>query len=140
MARVQPILSWLDILQQEQKFEMTDGVSILEYWAKEVKEAQELLDGSSKFYHRGYRFQARLIFNATTQAQANGLRVGYNQGIELTFTPDPQEHPGITFKVRWINEWNFVYAYATRTDRYKGMIELEGTEILTSIPDWITIL
>lgn len=119
------------------EFEMADGISRAEYWFEEVKETHELHDGSGKFYHKGFKFHGRLIFTGTPQAQYDGLMAVYNLKTELNFIPRPLDYPNTNFEVRWINEFNLIYAYTVRTDRYAGEIELEGTEILTSIPSWI---
>lgn len=132
MPRIQPRLGVLD-----SEYEMTDGIAKAEYWFEEVKEAQELHDGSGKFYHKGYKFHGRLIFTAAPYSQYEGLRLEYNRHIELNFIPNPQDYPDTNFEVRWINEFNFIYAYTPRTDRYSGIIELEGTEILSSVPAWM---
>lgn len=118
------------------EFEMIDGVAKAEYWFEEVKETHELHDGSDKFYHKGFKFHGRLIFTGTPHAQYDGLRIEYNRKTELNFIPNPRDYPNTNFEVRWVNEFNFIYAYTVRVDRYAGTIELEGTQILTSIPIW----
>lgn len=116
------------------------GCRKADYWFEEIKETHKLDDGSSKFYHKGYKFRARLQFYMMPQATYDGLRAEYNRHTELNFIPRSSDYPATNFEVRWISPWNFVYAepqVATHTTPYwQGTIELEGTEILSSIPGW----
>jgi len=132
MAKIMPKLGRTGL-----EFEMTDGVFKAEYWFEEVRVRHELHDGSGKFYHKGFKFHGRLIFTGTPYAQWNGLRMEYNRKTELNFIPNPQDYASTNFEVRWVNEFNLIYAYTVRTDRYAGTIELEGTDILSSVPAWL---
>ena len=130
MARIKPQLGLTG-----SEYEIAEG-AVLEHWSEEVKATHELHDGSKKFYHKGYKFRARLTFLAMSKSQYDGLRAEYNRHTQLNFIPNPQDYPSTNFEVRWTNEFNFVYASKTRTDLYRGYIELEGTKILSSIPAW----
>ncbi|NVM23686.1 MAG: hypothetical protein HWN68_18150 [Desulfobacterales bacterium] len=116
------------------------GLFRADYRWEEVKATHELHDGSKKFYHKGYKFRARLEFHYMPQATYDGLRAEYNRHTELNFIPRFTDYPSTNFEVRWMNEWNFVYSspqVKTHTIPYwRGYIELEGTEIISSIPAW----
>ena len=116
------------------------GLFRADYWFEEVKVTHELHDGSKKFYHKGYKFRARLEFHYMPQVTYDGLRAEYNRATELNFVPRSSDYPSTNFEVRWMNEWNFVYSepqVKTHTTPYwRGSIELEGTEILSSVPAW----
>lgn len=131
MAKVKPLLGPLG-----DEYELEDGVSRLNHWFEEVKVTHALDDGSERYYHKGFIFRATLTFSSMTQAQYDGLKDEYDRHTELRFYPNPQEYPNTSFEVRWTNPFNFVYAYAVRTDRYQGTIELRGTEVFTEIPNF----
>lgn len=114
-----------------------DGCRKADYWFEEVKVAHEIHDGSKKFYHKGYKFRARLEFFMMPQTTYNNLRTEYNRHIELNFIPRSTEYPDTSFEVRWIGEFNFRYCHPYILTYWEGVIELEGTEILSSIPSWI---
>lgn len=114
-----------------------EDIEKADYWFEEIKESHELHDGSKKFYHKGYKFRGKLTFNRMPQITYEGLRAEYNRHTELNFIPNYEDYPSTNFQVRWINEWNFVYCYPYSFIYWKGTVELEGTEILSSIPGWI---
>lgn len=132
MALIKPLLG-----PTGTEFELADGVAKAEYWFEEVKVTHELDDGSSKFYTKGFKFHGRLVFNGMPQAQYDGLKTEYDRRTELNFVPNPQDYPATNFEVRWVNPFNLIYAYVSRTDRFVGTIELEGTEIFLNMPVWI---
>lgn len=132
MAKIQPKLG-----VSGSEHELTDGVSKLEFWFEEVKERHKLHDGSAKFLHKGYKFHSRLTFDLMSKTDYDGLLAEYNRNTELNFIPNPQEYPDSDFEVRWTNAFNFVLATRTRIEYFRGMIVLEGTEILSSIPAWV---
>ena len=117
-----------------------DGCRKANYWFEEIKEAHELHDGSKKFYYKGYKFHAILEFHYMPQATYDGLRAEYNRHTELNFIPRSTDYPSTNFEVRWTSEWNFVYSEPQikmhSTPYWQGFMELEGTEILSSIPAW----
>jgi len=116
------------------------GIFKADYWFEEVKATHALHDGSKKFYHKGYKFRARLSFRMMPDATYTNLRAEYNRHTELNFIPRATDFPATNFEVRWTNTWNFVYAEPQvkmhATPYWRGTIELEGTEILSSIPAW----
>lgn len=114
-----------------------EGIARADYFFEEVKEAHKLHDGSKKFYHKGYKFRALLEFEHTSQTAYDNLRAEYNRHTELNFIPRSEDHPDTNFEVRWVNEWSFVYSHPCDFSLWRGKIELEGTEILPSIPSWI---
>ncbi len=131
MATIKPKLGRVGL-----EYELASGVSKLEFWFEEVKERHELHDGSGKFYHKGFKFFARLTFGVMSKTDYDGLLAEYNRKAELNFIPNPQEYPDTNFEVRWVNTFNFIYATKTRIESFRGKIELEGTEILLTIPSW----
>lgn len=114
-----------------------DDIEKADYWFEEVKEIHDLHDGTKKLYHKGYKFRATLTLNRMPQTTYDSLRTEYNRHTELNFIPNFEDYPSTNFQVRWMNDWNFVYCYPYDFTYWTGSIELEGTEILSSIPPWI---
>lgn len=113
-----------------------DDIEKADYWFQEIKVTHGLHDGSSKYYHSGYKFRATLTFDRMPQATYDYLMAEYNRHTELNFIPNSDDYPSTNFEVRWTNDWNFVYRYSYSFVFWRGTIELEGTEILLTIPSW----
>ncbi len=133
------LVAELGLLASEYSIPET-GLHKADYWFEEVKVMQNLHDGSTKFYHKGYKFRAILGWGFMPQATYDGLRAEYNRHTELNFIPRATAYSSTNFTVRWISAWNFIYStpqvklYAT--PYWRGSITLEGTEILSSVPEW----
>lgn len=106
---------------------------------EEIAEKHILADGATvKTYHKGYKIFAELIFGENswiTQTDYDGLKAVYNLHKDINFIPYPATYPASQFTVRWVNEFDFQYL-RTLTDKYTGKIKLEGTKLLSSVPDW----
>lgn len=133
------ITAKLGVLDSEYTIPDT-GMFRADYWFEEIKGIHELHDGSKKFYHKGYKFHAILEFGYMPQTTYDGLMTEYNRATELNFIPRYTDYPDTNFEVRWISAWDFIYSepqVKTHSTLYwAGSVELEGTEILSSIPTW----
>jgi len=109
------------------------------YGYQHIQEVVPIADGTSKYYHRGYIFQATLDFEWIKNEQYDEFRKIYNAHDEIILNPAPSSAAGASFPVMWTNDFTFSFVAGVSPFGYTGSIELVGTSLLSSIPDTFTL-
>ena len=108
----------------------------IDIWFEHIQESHVLGNGQTKYYHRGYKFQAQLSWQQPLffrGDQYDRLRQIYNLHTGMTLYPAPVSAPGACYGVQWVNDFDLHLVAGVTPMGYEGSMILEGTSILDSI-------
>ena len=105
-------------------------------WFEHLQARHELAAGNSRFYHKGYKFMAQLVWTSPfffRDDQYDRLRQIFNFHDGITIAPCPDSCPGACYSVDWTNDFGFNLVEGVTPFGYEGVIVLEGSDVLSQI-------